>query len=125
MLDIKWIRNNKEEVQSFLQARNHDFPLDNLLMLDDRRRNLIAETETLKAERNEGSKKVAMARNSGEDTTALKERMKEIGARIKQIDGDIAAVESELESLLFTIPNRPHSTVPIGADEDDNIEVRK
>jgi seryl-tRNA synthetase len=125
MLDIKWIRNNLEEVRSYLAARNHDFPLEKLMELDDRRRSLIAETETLKAERNEGSRKVAMARKSGEDTSGLQQRMKEIGSRIREIDSDVSTVVSELDSLLLSIPNRPHDTVPQGADEDDNTEIRK
>lgn len=125
MLDVKWIRNNVEEVRSYLAARNHDFPLDRLMELDDRRRNLIAETETLKAERNEGSRKVAISRKSGEDTSVLQQRMKEIGSRIKEIDSDVSIVVSELDSLLLSIPNRPHVTVPQGADEEDNTEIRK
>ncbi len=125
MLDIKWIRNNTEEVKAYLLSRNHDFPLDRLLELDDQRRSLITEAELLKSERNEGSKKVAMAKKTEEDTTVLKERMKEIGIRIKDIDGDISNVELELENLLLNIPNRPHSSVPVGSDETDNVEIRK
>lgn len=125
MLDIKWIKDNTEEVRAYLKARNHDFPLQDLLDLDDRRRNLISETETLKAERNEGSKRVAMSRKSGEDVTEIKEHMKEIGQKIKDIDSEISDVEAKLNDMLLAIPNRPHKSVPIGKDENDNVEIRK
>jgi seryl-tRNA synthetase len=125
MLDIKWIRDNVDEVKTYLKARNHDFSLQDLLDLDDKRRSMIAETESLKAERNEGSKRVAISKKSGEDVSPIKEHMKEIGQKIKDLDGEISDVESELNDMLLTIPNRPHESVPVGADENDNVEIRK
>ncbi|MBN1333698.1 MAG: serine--tRNA ligase [Synergistales bacterium] len=125
MLDMKWIRNNADEVRTYLANRNHDFPLDELLQLDERKRTCLTETESLKSERNEGSKEVARLGASGGDTEKLKDRMREIGSRIKEIDMEISQIDSELGNLLLSIPNKPHHTVPIGEDETANIEIRQ
>jgi len=125
MLDMKWIRNNVEEVKIYLANRNHDFPLDELLGLDEMKRACLTETENLKSERNEGSKEVAKRGSSGQDTEELKERMREIGSRIREIDLEISRIDSELGNLLLSIPNKPDQSVPIGADDTANIEIRQ
>ncbi|EFC92250.1 seryl-tRNA synthetase [Dethiosulfovibrio peptidovorans DSM 11002] len=125
MLDIKYVRDHMDEVRDFLKARNHDFNLDSILELDAKRRELISEVEELKAERNAGSKKVGAAKAKGEDPTAIMERMKAIGEEIKALDQKVAEVDAGLDDLMLQVPNRPHDSVPVGVDEDDNVEVRK
>jgi len=124
MLDIKWIRNNLDEVRSFLNNRNHDFPIEELVSLDEQRRAFLSETESLKSERNEGSRRVASLTAEGKDTEDLKLRMREIGSRIKEIDTEISLIDAQLDDLLLSIPNKPHNSVPVGKDEDANEEIR-
>ncbi|WMI72492.1 serine--tRNA ligase [Aminobacterium sp. MB27-C1] len=125
MLEIKWIRNNIEEVKTFLKNRNNDFDVEKIVTLDEEKRSLLAETETLKAQRNEGSRKVAEAKASGTDAAALMEEMKTLGQKVKEIDNKISEIDNELQALLLQVPNRPHDSVPVGKDENDNIEIRK
>ena len=83
MLDIRWIRSNADEVKAYLANRNNDFNIEPLLSLDEEKRKLLSETEELKAKRNEGSRKVGMAKSKGEDAGELMEEMRVIGDRIR------------------------------------------
>ncbi len=125
MLDLRWIRNNEDDVRSFLAARNNDFDIAPLLALDEEKRKLLTETEELKARRNEGSKKVGSARARGEDASQIMEEMRAIGERVKVIDGRIGEIDARLNDLLLSVPNRPHGSVPVGKDENDNVEIRR
>ncbi|MCF7935869.1 MAG: serine--tRNA ligase [Synergistales bacterium] len=120
MLDMKWIREHTDDVRNLLAKRNQGFPLDLLMGRDERRREILGELEELRARRNEGSKKVGRAKKNGEDATALMEEMRALGERIKSRDEELAAVEEELRAMVVEIPNRPHETVPVGHDEEDN-----
>ncbi|MDR1873824.1 MAG: serine--tRNA ligase [Synergistaceae bacterium] len=124
MLDLKWILANREEVAACLKNRKHDFDLQVLVDLDEERRRLIAETEDLKARRNEGSRKVGEARRTGANADALMEEIRAWGDRAKEIDGKLAEVEAKVEDLLLGMPNRVHETTPVGEDEKDNPTVR-
>ncbi|MCL2767969.1 MAG: serine--tRNA ligase [Synergistaceae bacterium] len=123
MLDLKWMRSNPEEVNIFLSNRNYEFDLDALFALDDERRALISETEELKAKRNEGSKQVAVAKQSGQDATALMDEIRRISERSKELDALISGIEHKIEDMSLNMPNKPHSSVPVGKDENDNLEV--
>lgn len=125
MLDIRWIRSNAEEVKAYLAARNNDFDIEPLLALDEEKRKLLSETEDLKAKRNEGSRKVGMAKSKGEDAAELMEEMRVIGDRVRDIDGRLAEIEEKMNEMLLSIPNKPHTSVPVGKDENDNPEVRR
>lgn len=124
MLDLRWILANREEAERFLRNRRHDFDLGVLESLDGRRRRLIAETEELKARRNEGSRKVGEAKRSGTDASALMEEIRLMGDGIRERDSALAEVEDELKRILMTLPNRLHEGTPVGADENDNPVVR-
>lgn len=125
MLDIRWIRSNADEVKTYLANRNNDFDIEPLLSLDEEKRKLLSETEELKAKRNEGSRKVGMAKSKGEDAAELMEEMRVIGDRIRDIDGILAEIEEKMNNMLLSIPNRPHDSVPVGKDENDNPVVRR
>ncbi len=125
MLDVKYVRENMDQVKAFLDARNYSFDLSSILSLDEKRRDLISKVEQLKAERNAGSKEVGSAKSRGEDVSNLMERMKSIGEEVKSLDQEISKVDSELEAIMLQIPNRPHNSVPVGLDENDNVEVRR
>ena len=125
MLDIKYILANQEEYAAMLRNRHHDFDLGILAGLDERRRRIIGETEDLKAKRNEGSKKIGMAKNHPElDVNALKAEIKAMGDKIKELDAELAQVEEELTGHMMTLPNKLSTTTPIGNDENDNPVVR-
>lgn len=125
MLDVKYVRENMDQVKAFLEARNYSFDLSSILSLDGKRRELIAKVEQLKAERNAGSKEVGAAKSKGEDVSALMDRMKSIGDEVKCLDQEVAQIDSDLEGIMLQIPNKPHSSVPVGADENNNVEVRR
>ena len=124
MLDLRWILANRKEAERFLRNRRHDFDLGVLESLDGRRRRLIAETEELKARRNEGSRKVGEAKRSGTDASALMEEIRLMGDGIRERDSALAEVEDELKRILMTLPNRLHESTPVGVDENDNPVVR-
>ena len=125
MLDIRWIRSNADEVKTYLANRNNDFDIEPLLSLDEEKRKLLSETEELKAKRNEGSRKVGMAKSKGEDAAELMEEMRVIGDRVRDIDSTLAEIEEKMNNMLLSIPNRPHDSVPVGKDENDNPVVRR
>ena len=125
MLDIRWIRSNADEVRQFLANRNNDMDIGPLLGLDEERRSLLTETEELKARRNEGSRKAGAARAKGENASAVMEEMRVIGERIRDIDARISEIDGKISDMLLSLPNRPHDSVPVGKDENDNLEVRR
>lgn len=125
MLDAKWIRENAEEVRRLLQVRKHSFDLDSLLEVDGKRRSVMQKVEELKARRNEGSKRVPELKKKGEDVSALMDEMRAIGEEIKGLDSELEELESDFSKKLLMMPNRLHESVPIGEDENDNVEVRR
>ncbi|MFG6113595.1 serine--tRNA ligase [Halobacillus sp. MO56] len=126
MLDMKYLRSNFEEVKSKLKNRGEDLSdLDKFGDLDSRRRELISETEELKAKRNEVSKEISVLKREKKDADPMIKEMREVGDRIKELDNELKDVEEQLETMLLSIPNIPHESVPVGEDEDDNIEARK
>lgn len=125
MLDVKWVRDNREEFATMLSNRNYSFPLDRFIELDTMRRETLLEVETLKEKRNAGAKEIGLKKKSGENPEELMEEMRQVGDKVKEFDEKIGTIETELDDLAMRIPNRPHESVPIGADENDNIEIRK
>ena len=123
MLDIKYLRDNFEQAQQRLAARGDEINLAPLRQLDSRRRELLGEVEALKAEKNRVSALIGKTK----DKSTVKDeisRMKEVSSRIKELDEDLRGVNDELQRFLMTIPNLPHPDCPIGASEDDNVEIR-
>ena len=126
MLDIKRIRENYEEVKAGVERRcKGDFGIEKVRDLDIRRREILAEVEALKNKQNVTSREVPKLKKAGEDTTALFAEMKQLSARIKELDGEVAEVEEELRSTLLGIPNTPNKEVQVGVDDSDNVELRK
>ena len=125
MLDIKLLRNHFEEVKKALENRNEEFDLDRFQELDGRRRSLLAEVETMKARQNSVSKQIPALKKQGQDVSEVLEEMKELSARVKELDGQVAVAEKELNDWMLTIPNVPHPSVPAGKTDEDNVEIRK
>lgn len=123
MIDMKLFRENPDKLRSTCRLKGVDIDIDKGVALDDRRRAVIAELEELQAERNSASKEVGAKKKAGEDATAIMERVKEIGGRIKELEEQKKGVESELHSLMLSIPNHPAEDVPEGFSEADNLEI--
>ncbi|MFD1362626.1 serine--tRNA ligase [Lentibacillus salinarum] len=126
MLDMKFLRNNFQKVKEKLAHRGEDLSeLERFEELDERRRTLISEAETLKAKRNETSKQISALKKEKKDAEPAIKEMREVGDNIKQLDGELKEIEETLETIMLSIPNIPHESVPIGDDEDDNVEARQ
>lgn len=125
MLDLRLIRNNFEEVKRALQDRNEDFNLDEVKELDEKRREILAELEQLQNKRNVTTKEIAVLKKDKKDAAALMDEMKSVSATIKELEAKQSEVDEKLNDALLTIPNIPHESVPKGATDEDNVEVRK
>src|SRR5690625_1187872 len=126
MLDMKFLRNNFEEVKGKLAHRGEDLSaLDQFGELDERRRQLITETEQLKAERNEASKQISILKREKKDAEDAIKEMRTVSDQIKTFDTELTEIQEKLDQVMLSIPNIPHESVPIGEGEDDNIENRK
>jgi len=127
MLDIRFVRENLEQVKEKLAQRGIRGALDAFEQLDAQRRAKIARADALRAERNRASEEIGKLVRSGQTDAAdrMRLRLRQIGDEIKELDDEIAACEGELRSLLAGIPNLPHESVPLGADEESNVEVRR
>jgi seryl-tRNA synthetase len=127
MLDIKIIRNETQRVKTALLSRNAKVDIDEILRADDIRRELISQTDAMKAEQNADSKQIPQLKKGGknEEAQAVLTRMKELADNIRENDAKIREVEDKQGKLLLTIPNLPHESVPAGRDSDDNVEVRR
>ncbi|KQU56169.1 serine--tRNA ligase [Rossellomorea marisflavi] len=125
MLDIKYLRNNLEDVKARLQHRGEDLEdFGKFEELDKRRRELLVETEDLKSKRNDVSQQIAKLKKEKQDAQDLIVEMREVGAQVKTLDDELRGVEEELDRILMAIPNIPHESVPVGETEDDNVEAR-
>ncbi|HLQ72920.1 MAG TPA: serine--tRNA ligase [Bacillota bacterium] len=126
MLDIRFLRNNFADIKEKLEHRGEDLTeLNKFQDLDEKRRKLIAETETLKARRNEASKQISALKRNGEDATEAITEMREVSDQIKTFDHELTDIQEKLDYIMLSIPNIPHESVPIGDDEEDNVEDRK
>jgi seryl-tRNA synthetase len=123
MLDIKYLRANLEDAKQALANRGGDIDLSGFSQLDERRRELLNEAEALKAEKNKVSALIGKTRDKSQVQGEIA-RMKEVSARIKELDDQLRSVEEQLSEILMGVPNIPHRNAPVGASEDDNVEVR-
>ncbi len=127
MLDINLIRNDAQKVKDALNRRSGDYTeaIDTVLEIDKKRRALMTEVEAMKAQQNAVSKKIPQMKKAGEDTTAIMAEMKELSDKIKEGNDEIGKLDNEQRELLLAIPNLPDESVPTGADDADNVEVRR
>ncbi len=124
MIDLKYIRSNPEQVRQAIRNKNEKADLDALLALDETRRKLQFDFDSLKAEQNKVSQTIAQKKKNGEDASELLQEMGSVAERIKAINADLSAANSQLDALLLTIPNLPHPEVPVGRDEQSNRLVK-
>ncbi|EXX85311.1 seryl-tRNA synthetase [Paenibacillus darwinianus] len=126
MLDVKLFRNDFDKVKRALNDRHKPFELiADFPALDAKRLAVLQEAEQLKNRRNTVSQEVARLKKSGGDAEALIAEMREVGDRIKELDEELREAEAQIDELMLSVPNIPHESVPVGASEDDNVEIRK
>lgn len=125
MLDLKFMRENREQVEKWLKQRGSDLTLDEFAKLDEERRVILREVEALKNKRNNESAEIARLKKAKEDASELIKAMGEVSAKIKELDEKLAEVDEKIKYIQMTIPNKLSETTPIGKDEDENIEIRR
>lgn len=125
MLDIKLIRSNPEKVKEALKKRREEINIEEILTLDQKRRELLLEAGTLKEKRNTVSEEIGKLKREKKDAQEKILAMKEVSIKIKELDTQVKEVEEEISKILLEIPNIPHESVPVGKDEKDNIEIRR
>ena len=126
MIDLKLVRTNPEIVKEALEKRGEDTSvLERIRQLDEARRDLLYRVEQLKSLRNSTSEKIGQLKKAGKDAQDLVDQMRQVGEEIKQLDGEVRETEEKIQDLLLNIPNIPHSSVPIGKDDSENVEVAR
>ena len=125
MLDIKFIRENPELVRQGIKNKNETDKLDDLLKLDEQRRELILKTDELKHKRNQVSSQIPQMKKAGQDVSSVLAEMKSVSDQISDLDSQLREIEQKLENILMFIPNMPHKSVPVGKNSGDNTVVRE
>ena len=121
MLDTRRIREDTETVREGLRAKGSEDRLDEFLQLDEERRRLLSETESLKHRRNQVGAEIAARKKAGEDAESLIAEMRDVKERQKEGEQELEGVSARLEQILVWLPNVPLADVPRGADENDNL----
>ncbi len=125
MIDLNLIRDHTDVVREAMAALGaHDAPVDRILALDAQRRELLVSVEALRAERNRVSKQIPAVKDR-EERERLVTEMRGVAARIDALDAELAPLEAELEDAMLQMPNMPDASVPVGADESENVVVRQ
>lgn len=128
MLDLKRIRKNPEEFKIAMKNRGESFnpdSIDELLSMDERRREILGFSEVIKERRNKISIEISKLIKEGKATEALIADMKELQDKAKSFDLELADVDNKIEYIMLRIPNIPNTEVPDGETDEDNVEIRK
>lgn len=128
MLDLKRIRTNTGEIKKIMEGRGEDFDsnlIDNVIALDERRREILVQVEQLKNKRNNESSQIGKLKKEGKDVSGVMEDMKELADKIKEYDVELSEVDEKIKYIMLRIPNVPNPNVPEGKTDEDNIEIRK
>jgi seryl-tRNA synthetase len=121
MLDLKFIRDNKEIVKEALRARNLKLNIDELLTLDEERRSLLVETETLKAERNKANDEISALMKAKKNPKEIIDKMKVVSQKVANLDNKVGEIDQKIANFMYIIPNIPDKSVPIGSPENNKI----
>src|SRR5690554_4434883 len=125
MLDPQLLRSDLDGVVARLRRRGLELDTTRISELEARRKELQVRTQDLQRLRNERSKEIGKARREGKDVEAMMQEVAGAGVQLEECEKSLATVQAELETLLLNIPNLPHESVPPGAGEADNVEVRR
>lgn len=125
MLDPKLIRTQLQEVADRLATRGYQLDVARIEALEAQRKTVQTRTEQLQNERNTRSKAIGQAKQRGEDIAPLMAEVNQLGSDLENGKRELEAIQAELDALMLGIPNLPHESVPVGADEENNVEVRR
>ena len=125
MLDIKLIRENPEKINELLKRRNPDLSVDEVLAVDEERRQIQAQADELRAKRKVESQKIGEMKKKGENTDKIQEEVRFLGDEVKSLEEKQNELDEKQRNLLLNIPNTPDESTPIGASDADNIEVHR
>lgn len=125
MLDPKFIRSNPEETAKALQKKGFTLDVASLVALDEQRKAVQVKTENLQQERNSRAKSIGQAKAKGEDIAPLLKEVDDLKQQLSEAEAQLAEIQAQMEAILSGIPNVPADEVPEGADENDNVEIRR
>lgn len=125
MLDSKLVRTQPLEVAEQLKGRGFELDVAKLEQLEAQRKEVQMRTEKLQSERNSSAKSIGQAKARGEDIAPLLAAVDKMGSDLDAAKQQLAAIQTQLDDILLGVPNIPHASVPVGADEDQNVEVRR
>ncbi|MDI1362368.1 serine--tRNA ligase [Methylotenera sp.] len=125
MLDIQALRTDLDGVVSQLKVRGFEFDSASFTTFENERKTVQTRTQELQAKRNNTSKQIGIAKSKGEDVSAIMAEVAGLGDQLKADEARLIELQASLQNLLLNVPNIPHSSVPQGKSEADNVEVRK
>jgi seryl-tRNA synthetase len=125
MLDLKFVRQNADLVREAIANKGEKVDLNRFLSLDQEYRDLLVRGDRLKHERNVVSKQIGALPGKDQDAGEQMAKMKEVSRQIKDLDARGKVLEDEIQQIAMAIPNIPHSSVPIGRDDGDNVEIKR
>ncbi|GLR64358.1 serine--tRNA ligase [Marinospirillum insulare] len=125
MIDAKLLRTELDAVAASLAKRGFELDKAAFIALEEQRKTLQVQTETLQAERNARSKNIGKAKAAGEDIQPLLDEVANLGDKLDAAKAELSQVQTRYQDLIANLPNLPHASVPEGKDEDDNLEVRR
>lgn len=125
MLDIKLLRTEPDMVVNELKKRNFDLDLTEFTRLDKQRRETLTEVEQLKNKQNTVSKEIPILKKEGRDVAPVFAEMKELSEKVKELDEKVRNIDDALKKIILTIPNIPNKLVPVGKDDNENLELRR
>lgn len=125
MLDPKLLREHLDQVVQALSLRGYQFDIDTYRQLEEKRKQCQVETEKLQNLRNVRSKEIGKMISEGKEVISQRSEMEEIAGQLKQQENDLEEIQAQVHRLLSEMPNIPHTSVPKGNSEEDNVEIRK
>ena len=125
MLDIKFIRENVDFVKDAIKNKNEKADIDKIIEIDDKKRKIQFDFENLRAEQNKVSKEIGQLKKDKKDATELLTSMSDIANHIRDLSSALSEITDELDHLLLSVPNIPHSSVKIGKSSEDNVVVKE
>jgi len=125
VLDPKLIKEKPQTIRDMLKARAVDFDLDTLIKSDQKRREFILKTDELRKKKNQVALVISQKKKAGEDASSILSEMKQVSSELSKLESEQESIENTYSKLAFSIPNLVHESVPIGADENANKEIKK
>ncbi len=125
MLDLNYLRNNLNEVAEKLKIRGFKLDTKTISDLEDQRKQIQVKTQELQNQRNQLSKQIGIAKRNNEDTAQLMQQVNQINEQLHEYEVSLEALQEQLRNIYYVIPNIPHSSVPAGTSEADNVEIKK